>query len=164
MACRLFGAKPLPKPYQFWVIVNWTIRNKLQWDFNQNSKLFILKNASENIVCDIAAMLSMGRWVNCVLANADRCQWCKNAIPIHIFKQLYLSLLLIKLLFSLSRVRVHTRLAAKCSQYVSYRDVGKLLYLVYSLMRNHIGVYNLGEISSLFRDDIDPCRWICLHG
>ena len=25
----------------FWVIANWTIRNKLQWNFNQNTKLFI---------------------------------------------------------------------------------------------------------------------------
>ena len=26
---------------QWWVIVNWTLRNKLQWNFNQNIKLFI---------------------------------------------------------------------------------------------------------------------------
>ena len=25
---------------QCWVIVNWTLRNKLQWNFNQNAKLF----------------------------------------------------------------------------------------------------------------------------
>ena len=36
MACRLFGAKPLSKPML--VIVNWTLRNKLQWNFNQHSK------------------------------------------------------------------------------------------------------------------------------
>ena len=29
MACRLFGAKPL-SIYHWWVIVNWTLRNKIQ--------------------------------------------------------------------------------------------------------------------------------------
>ena len=31
---------------------------------NQNSKLFIHEIASENIVCQMAAILSRGRWVN----------------------------------------------------------------------------------------------------
>ena len=31
---------------------------------NQNTKLFIHENASENIVCEMAAILSRGRWVN----------------------------------------------------------------------------------------------------
>ena len=49
---------------QCWNIVNWTLRNKLQWNFNQNTKLFIHENASENILCKKAAILSRGRWVN----------------------------------------------------------------------------------------------------
>ena len=57
MACRLFGVKPLSKPMQ--VIVNCTLRKKLQWNFNRNTKLFIRENASENM----AAILSRGRWV-----------------------------------------------------------------------------------------------------
>ena len=67
MACRLFGNK-------CWVIVKWNLRNKLQWNFNQNTKLqwnlyqntkhFIQENASENIVCEIAAILSYTRRVN----------------------------------------------------------------------------------------------------
>ena len=40
------------------VIVNWTLRNELQWNFNQNTKLFIHENASENIVCEMGAILS----------------------------------------------------------------------------------------------------------
>ena len=48
---------------QHWVIVNLTPRNKLQWNFNQNTKLFIHENASKNIVCKMAAILSWGRWV-----------------------------------------------------------------------------------------------------
>ena len=49
---------------QPWFIVNWDIRNKLQWNFNHNTKLFIHENAHENIDCEIAAILSgRGIWV-----------------------------------------------------------------------------------------------------
>ena len=64
IACHLFGAKPLYKPIKCWFIANWTLRDKLQWNFNQNTKLFIHENASENIVCEMAAILSRGRRVN----------------------------------------------------------------------------------------------------
>ena len=39
MACRLYAA---PSHYlnQFWFIINWTLKNKLQWNFNQNKKKF----------------------------------------------------------------------------------------------------------------------------
>ena len=62
MVCRLFGTKPLseqtfrytqelsPGPLVY--------RNKLQWNLNQNRKLFIHGNASEYIVCEMAAILS----------------------------------------------------------------------------------------------------------
>ena len=40
------------------VIVNWTLRDKLKWDFDQNTKIFIHENAYENIVCEITAILS----------------------------------------------------------------------------------------------------------
>ena len=43
-------------------IVDCTLRNQLQWNFNQNMKMFIHKNASENIVCEMAANFSRGRW------------------------------------------------------------------------------------------------------
>ena len=49
---------------QCWGIVNWTLGNKLQWNFNQNIKLFIHENVSENIVCEMAAILFRWRWVN----------------------------------------------------------------------------------------------------
>ena len=67
MACHLFGAKPFLN--QCWLIVIWTLRNKLQWNLNQNTKLFIHENAFENVVCELAAILSRGRWVNIGLAN-----------------------------------------------------------------------------------------------
>ena len=49
---------------QYWLIVNCAFRNILQWNSNQNTKFFIHKNASKNIVCEIAAILSRGKWVN----------------------------------------------------------------------------------------------------
>ena len=54
---------------QCWIIINWTLRNKLQWNFNQNTKFCIHENASENIVCEMAAILSRGRWVNSLRPN-----------------------------------------------------------------------------------------------
>ena len=48
---------------QCWVIFNWTLRNKLHWNYNQNTKIFIHENAAENIVCEMVAILSRERWV-----------------------------------------------------------------------------------------------------
>ena len=45
-------------------IVNWTIRNKLQWNFNQNSYIFIQEIAFENVLCKLAAILSQPQCVN----------------------------------------------------------------------------------------------------
>ena len=52
------------------VIVNCTLRNKLQWNFNQNTKIFSHEIAFEIIVCDMAAILFRGKWVN-PLCQAD---------------------------------------------------------------------------------------------
>ena len=46
MACCLFSAKPLSKPMQGYC--------------NQNTELFIHENASENIICEMRAILSRG--------------------------------------------------------------------------------------------------------
>ena len=43
---------------QSWIIVNLTLRNKLQWNCNQNSNIFIEENTFENVVCEKAAILS----------------------------------------------------------------------------------------------------------
>ena len=61
MACCLFSFKPLSKPA---LRLNWTLMNILHWNFNQNTKLFLHNNAPENIICEMAAILSSGRWVN----------------------------------------------------------------------------------------------------
>ena len=41
---------------QCWKIFNWTFRNKLQWNFNRNSNIFIQEVAFENVVCKIASI------------------------------------------------------------------------------------------------------------
>ena len=40
---------------QCWNIVNSNLRNKLQWNLNRNSYIFIQENAFENVVCEMAA-------------------------------------------------------------------------------------------------------------
>ena len=50
----------LPSHYlnQCWNIVNWILRNKLQWNFIWKSDIFIQENALENVVCEMASILS----------------------------------------------------------------------------------------------------------
>ena len=43
---------------QCWNIINWTFRNKLQWNFNRNSNSFIQVSVFENIVWKVAVILS----------------------------------------------------------------------------------------------------------
>ena len=71
-----FPTTLLPSHYlnQCWVIIDWTLRNKLQWKCNQFSKLFIDENSSENIVCEMAAIWSTGRWVNLWILSHNRCR------------------------------------------------------------------------------------------
>ena len=52
------------------LVVNWTLRNNLQWNLNQNTKLFIHENASWNNICKKASISSRGDelttcWVTC---------------------------------------------------------------------------------------------------
>ena len=54
------------------LIVNFTLRNKLEWNFNQNSSIFIQENTFENVVCEMAAILSRGRLVNETISS-DMC-------------------------------------------------------------------------------------------
>ena len=62
MACRLPGAKPLSKP----MLGNHQLDTYEQASvifFFQNTKSFIHKNASDNIVCEMGPILSRGEWV-----------------------------------------------------------------------------------------------------
>ena len=53
MACRLFCAKPLR---EHWLIVNYTLRNKRQWNSNENAYLSFMKTEFENVVYELAAI------------------------------------------------------------------------------------------------------------
>ena len=55
MTCRLDGAKPFSKPMLD--IVNWTLRNKLQWYFNQNSNISTRKCRLRNGVHFVSASM-----------------------------------------------------------------------------------------------------------
>ena len=39
------------------IVNNWTLRNKIQWNLDRNSYIFITENASGNVVCEMAAIL-----------------------------------------------------------------------------------------------------------
>ena len=56
----------MPSHYlnQCWFIVNWTLTNKLQWNFNRNSSIFIQENGIENVVWKMVAILSCPQCVN----------------------------------------------------------------------------------------------------
>ena len=58
MACRLCDTKPLSKSMLGYSQMG--LRNKRQWNFNQNTKLSIHENASENIVCEKAVIFVQG--------------------------------------------------------------------------------------------------------
>ena len=44
-------SEPSHCPNQCWFIVNWTLWSKLQWNLNENTKLFFQENAFESVVC-----------------------------------------------------------------------------------------------------------------
>ena len=62
----------MPSHYlnQCWNIVNWTLRNKLQWNLNRNSYIFNQENAFENVVWKMVAILSRPQCV-----NDKTCSW-----------------------------------------------------------------------------------------
>ena len=52
---------------QCWNVVSWTLRNKLQWNFNRNSYFFVQDNAFQNTVYKMTIILSWLQFVNCKL-------------------------------------------------------------------------------------------------
>ena len=97
MACRLDGAKLLSD--QCWNIVNWTLRNKIQWNFNRNSYIFIQENALENVVCEVASFLSRPQCVKLLAHCCTSCtSWKKMRYAyirhrVHKFLTLYISVI-----------------------------------------------------------------------
>ena len=89
---------PAPNHYlnQCWNIVNWTIRNKLQWNLNRNSNIFIQENAFESVICEMAAILSQPQCVNTFRLGLNSCSFrciffCKSN---HILIQISLKIVL----------------------------------------------------------------------
>ena len=63
---------------QCWDIVNWNLRNKLQWNFNWNSYIFIEENAFVNVIWKMAAILSRPQCVKhwwCVIVIVNYLVW-----------------------------------------------------------------------------------------
>ena len=90
MACRLTA----PSHYlsQYWLVVNWTLRNKLHWYFNRQSIICIEENAFENVVCDFPAKLSRGRWVNWQTLAKPATSWgCTPSKIIHFINGYHVS-------------------------------------------------------------------------
>ena len=67
MACLLVGAKPLSN--QCRNSVNWNLMNKLQINFGWNSIIFMTKNWLDNVICEMASILSQPQSVNSLLSD-----------------------------------------------------------------------------------------------
>ena len=57
---------------QFWLIVNWTLRNILQWNFSWYSDICVQQNLLENVVCEMAIILD---WFQCVNPQEECGLW-----------------------------------------------------------------------------------------
>ena len=53
-----FSTNPLPNRL---TMVNWTLRNKISWNFDKNTETFFHWNAFENVACKLFAIL-FGLW------------------------------------------------------------------------------------------------------
>ena len=78
---------------QCWLIVNWTLRDTIRWNFSQKSIFFIQENVLENVICEVAAILSRGvsEWLNLTaflgtvdseahIVHISRCQRCRGQL------------------------------------------------------------------------------------
>ena len=61
--CLVAWSAPSHYRNQWWNIINWNLRNKLQWNLKRNSYIFIQDNAFENVVWKMAAILPRPQWV-----------------------------------------------------------------------------------------------------
>ena len=52
---------------QCWIIVNWTLGNNIQWNYNNDKYILILENAFRYIVCKTAAILFRLRCDKCIV-------------------------------------------------------------------------------------------------
>ena len=57
MVCRLFGAKPLSEPMMTYCQLDH--KEHISIKYHLNSKVFIQENSFENILCEMATILSL---------------------------------------------------------------------------------------------------------
>ena len=77
MACRLVSAYL----NQWWDIVNVTRRNKIHWNINRTSYIFIQENLFEYIVCEMSDILSRPQCVNSWISKSHNRQHQPTGIP-----------------------------------------------------------------------------------
>ena len=84
MAYCLIDAKPLSEP-----MLEYCQLDKLQWNSNQNTKLFIHENAFKNAVCQTGSHFVLGEWVKTqkghisYLWTSQLCPWHSHAAFLH---------------------------------------------------------------------------------
>ena len=71
MVWCLLGVMSVPEPKL--IIINWTPRNKFQWNFKLNKQHFIQDSALDNTVCKMPAISFMPQWVISSLSLDPAC-------------------------------------------------------------------------------------------
>ena len=66
------GSVPSHYLNQWWLIINWTLRNKLQRNFDQNATIFIQENPFENIICKMSVILYRPQGI-CLASGDNSC-------------------------------------------------------------------------------------------
>ena len=78
MTCRLYGSKPLPEPMLLYCQLDHWEQTSVK--YKSKYKAFIQENAFENVVCEMAVILSRGWWVLKLLEYAfayNLCHVCR---------------------------------------------------------------------------------------
>ena len=77
MACRLFGAKPLPEPILIWFVANWTHVKKNQWNSNRNKWWpFCLRGDELTCVYTSGDGVIIGSWLVAYSAPSHHLDQC----------------------------------------------------------------------------------------
>ena len=75
---------------QCWNIVNWTLKNKLQRNFDRNSNILIQENALANVVWGLASILFLPRCANSTMSGEyNISQELYKRFAIRCFSRLY---------------------------------------------------------------------------
>ena len=72
---------------QCYNIVNWTLRNKIQWNLTQNSYIFIQENAFENVVWKMADILSRLQYIRPFRTSFGETQ-CDDCLNQYVFENI----------------------------------------------------------------------------